>query len=83
MNAFAPRFAFAAFGLLLVAAAPANAESSPRHRVYLSDGSVITYKSSTDQYCMNRAALTGSHLALHECHSQEEWAKLGLTITGK
>jgi hypothetical protein len=83
MIASARLIASAAFGMMLVAAAPATAGAQSHQRFYLEDGSVITYKASTDQYCMTRPPIVGSHLTSRECHSQEEWAKLGLTITGK
>jgi len=84
MNASARLVTSAAFGLLLAAAAasPALAHPSGQHRAELSDGSTITYDAKTDQYCWTHS-MTGSNLPRRECHSQQEWAKLGLHISGK
>ena len=84
MKASARLAACAAFELLFAtaAAAPALAHASTQHRVELSDGSTITYNAETGQYCWTHS-LTGSNVPRHECHSQQEWAKPGLHISGK
>ncbi|WP_019831036.1 hypothetical protein [Sphingomonas sp. PR090111-T3T-6A] len=85
MNASARLVTCAAFGLLLATAAapPALAHSSSgQHRAQLSDGSTITYDAETNQYCWTHST-TGSNLSRRECHSRQEWAELGLQISGK
>ena len=83
MIASTRRIACVAFGMLLVAAAnPAVARASTHHSTTLEDGTTIRYDAATNQYCMTRT-VTGSNLPQRECHTQEEWAKLGLTISGK
>jgi hypothetical protein len=84
MNASARLIASAAFGMLFatVGTAPLLAHSSAQHRASLADGSTITYDAGTGQYCWTHA-VTGSNLPQRECHSQQEWAKLGLNISGK
>jgi hypothetical protein len=43
--------------------------------------SKVTIDHKTGNYCVTDAEITGSHIAPSECHSVDQWAKLGVTFS--